>query len=192
MVAILFRGGEEVWSLRKCLGSEDQHTVFEGEVTGMILAAELIRVEGYVCTVAIGTDGQAAIWATTSTRRALGQHLLAKLQNHLVLVQHACGDVAIILRWTPGHNGIHENERVDEEAKRATGGESSPVCLLPNACRGAIPVSRSLVCQNHLQMIKGKATEFLEKSLRYTWLMQIDTSMPLSRFRKITQDLPHA
>jgi len=97
--------------------------------------------------------------------------------------------VAIILRWTPGHGGIHENKRVDEEAKQATSSESSPVCLLPKACRGAISVSRSAVCKSHLQMTKGKATEFLVKSLRYMWLTQVDASMPSPRFRKTTQDL---
>ena len=61
--------------LRKCLGSEGQHTVFEGQVMGMILVVELIRVEGYVCTVAIGADSQVAIWVTASTRGASGQHI---------------------------------------------------------------------------------------------------------------------
>jgi len=58
--AILFRDGEEVWSLRKCLGPESQHTVFKGEVMGMILVADLIRAEGHVHSVAIGVDSQAA------------------------------------------------------------------------------------------------------------------------------------
>src|SRR5882724_7207549 len=72
-----------------------------------------------------------------------GQHLLAKLQAHLTLAQCKCGNMGFVLRWTPGHNGIHKNKRADEEAKRAGSSKSSPVCLLPKACRGDIPVSRS-------------------------------------------------
>ena len=87
VVAILFRDGDEVWLLRKCLGSEGQHTVFEGKVMGMILAVELIRAEGYMHSVAIGVDSQAALQATTGTRGTSGQHLLAKLQAHLALAQ---------------------------------------------------------------------------------------------------------
>jgi len=59
VVAILFRDGEEVWLLRKCLGPENQHMVFEGKVTGMILAVELIRMEGHMHSVVRGADSQA-------------------------------------------------------------------------------------------------------------------------------------
>jgi len=65
----------------------------------------------------IGVDSQAALWVTMGTGGTSGQHLLAKLQANLILVQHRCNDVGIVLRWTPGHDGVHENERVDEEAK---------------------------------------------------------------------------
>ena len=65
---------------------------------------------------------------------ASGQHLLAKLQDHMEIVQCGCREAEIALRWVPGHGGICDNERVDEEAKRAYGGDSSPVFLLPKAC----------------------------------------------------------
>jgi len=65
----------------------------------------------------IGVDSQAALWVTMGTGGTSGQHLLAKLQAHLTLAQHRSSDMGIILRWTPGHDGIYENERADEEAK---------------------------------------------------------------------------
>jgi len=117
VAAILFRDGEAVQSLRKCLGLENQHTVFEGKVMGMILVAELIRAEGHVRSTVIGVDSQAALWATVGTGGTSGQHLLAKLQAHLALAQCRCSNAGIVLTWTPGHDGIHKNKRADEEAK---------------------------------------------------------------------------
>ena len=108
---------EVVQSLRKCLGLENQHTVFEGKVMGMILVAELIRAEGHVRSTVIGVDSQAALWATVGTGGTSGQHLLAKLQAHLALAQCRCSNAGIVLTWTPGHDGIHKNKRADEEAK---------------------------------------------------------------------------
>jgi len=43
--AVLFRNREERGVLRKDLGKENEHTVFEAEVMGLALAAELIRAE---------------------------------------------------------------------------------------------------------------------------------------------------
>jgi len=111
----------------------------------MLPAAELVRAEGYMNTAVIDVNSQVAIWVTGSTRGSSGQHLLTKLQEPLALAQCRCREVAIILRWIPGHDIIHENERADEEAKRATGGDSSPACLLPKACRGAFQ-SADLQC----------------------------------------------
>ena len=144
VAVVLFRNREEIRELRKQIGPEDQHTIFEGEVVGMLLAAELIRAEGYVDMEVIGINShsQVAIWVTGSTRGSSGQHLLTKLHDHMALAQCRCGEVAIVLRWIPGHEGLHENERVDEEAKKAARGDSSPACLLPQTCRGYILISR--------------------------------------------------
>jgi len=43
--AVLFKQGEEVCVLRKHMGDECRHTVFEAEGVGITLAAELINRE---------------------------------------------------------------------------------------------------------------------------------------------------
>ncbi|KAG1888284.1 hypothetical protein F4604DRAFT_1674658 [Suillus subluteus] len=64
--AVLMRGGEVVKEKRFHLGSDREHTVYEGEIVGMILAVELLREERGGGTMALGVDNQAAISATNA------------------------------------------------------------------------------------------------------------------------------
>ena len=45
----------------------------------------------------------------------------------------------VVLRWTPGHVGIVENEQADEKVKRVARGNYSLSNQLPKVCRGQIP-----------------------------------------------------
>ena len=58
---VMFKKGEEQCILRKHIGDEFQHTVYEAEVIGLTLAAELIRQERFIEAAVIGADNQAAI-----------------------------------------------------------------------------------------------------------------------------------
>ena len=40
---------------------------------------------------------------------------------------HPTGTTKFVLKWVVAHKGVAGNERVDEEAKRAVQGESSPL-----------------------------------------------------------------
>jgi len=42
----------------KVLGREDRHTIFEAELLGLSLAAEMLKDEGQVGSVMIGVDSQ--------------------------------------------------------------------------------------------------------------------------------------
>ena len=70
--------------------------------------------------------------------------------------------IEIILRWTPGHEGITGNEWEDKEAKRAAKGESSEKSRLPTACRGEMPCSQLAACQDHRKRINEKSREWFE------------------------------
>ena len=59
--AMMFKHGEEVCTLRKHIGDEYHHTVYEAEVIGLTLAAKLIAREPSVETTMIGANNQAAI-----------------------------------------------------------------------------------------------------------------------------------
>jgi len=54
-VAVLFRRGVEVKSVRKHLGRDDEHTVFEAEMVGLTLVAELVKTES--CQLSYGQPG---------------------------------------------------------------------------------------------------------------------------------------
>ena len=59
--AVMFKQGVERQVLRKHVGAESQHTVYEAEVIGLTLAAELIEREGFIEASIIGADNQAVI-----------------------------------------------------------------------------------------------------------------------------------
>ena len=65
------------------LGSDAMHTVFEGELTGILLAVHLICDYLHVKTVLIAVDNQAAIAALTNWSWQPGQYLVNKI--HTVL-----------------------------------------------------------------------------------------------------------
>ena len=56
--AMMFRQGEEVCTLRKHIGDECHHTVYEAEVIGLTLAAKLIAREHFAENTIIGADNQ--------------------------------------------------------------------------------------------------------------------------------------
>jgi hypothetical protein len=75
--AVLMGGGVEVEALRFHLGSVKNHTVYEGELVGMVLAVELLRKEaGRRDSMALGTDNQAAIRVTQAFNSKSGHYLM--------------------------------------------------------------------------------------------------------------------
>jgi len=87
-VAVLYRDGSERRMLRVHLGSDEEHTVFEGELVGLLLATELIIEERGVRTATIGADNQAAIQAMKSSTGAPGYHLVDRLHEQMTVIQH--------------------------------------------------------------------------------------------------------
>ncbi|KIK35404.1 hypothetical protein CY34DRAFT_43728, partial [Suillus luteus UH-Slu-Lm8-n1] len=96
-------------------------TVYEAELAGMILAIQILREEGggRGDAMALGVDNQAAILTTTSFQSRPGHYLADIFHDDLRnLLPHEDGR-KLIVRWTPGHEGIPGNEAADEEAKKA-------------------------------------------------------------------------
>jgi len=136
-------------------------------------------------------DSQVALW---TTGLLVGHQASSYWPNcRPTLCWHSAG-AAMWVSPSGGHQATMGSMRT----KGGQGGQVShqwqvkPCMPAAQGLQGAIPVSKSAVQQRHLQMIKSKATEFLAKSPRYMQLTQIDLSMPLSRFRKTTQNLPWA
>jgi ribonuclease HI len=117
--AVLLRNGEVERTKRVYLGSDQEHTVYEGEMVGMILAIELLKEEGGSGSMALGVDNQAAIWATKAFVSKPGHYLMDKFHDDLRKLIPAHDERKLIVRWTPGHHGIPGNEAADEHAKMA-------------------------------------------------------------------------
>lgn len=81
--AVLIRNGEVVGTKKFYLGGDQEHTVYEGELVGMILAIELLKEEGGEGSMALGIDNQAAIWATKAFVSKPGHYLMDKFHDDL-------------------------------------------------------------------------------------------------------------
>ena len=101
------------------------------------------------------------------------------------------GGLRLEFRWTPSHEGICENLKVDLEVWSAMRGDSSPDSQLPKLCRGILPGGRLGAQQNHLKEVKGRAVESVARSLRCLRIRE-DPSVLALRFRKDTEELTHS
>jgi len=70
--AVMFKQGEEQLILRKHIGDEFQHTLYEAEVIGLTLVAKLIKRERIVKATIIRVDNQAEIQALENMKGAPG------------------------------------------------------------------------------------------------------------------------
>jgi len=118
VAAVLYRGGEEKCSIRKFMGSEERHMVFKAELLGLSLAVEMVKGERQVWSLTIRVDSQAAMHAIGHRRAIPGQHLVEAFHEQVAAVWNKHPSIEIRVRWTPGHEGIQGNERVDREANR--------------------------------------------------------------------------
>ncbi|KAG2043295.1 hypothetical protein BDR03DRAFT_812345, partial [Suillus americanus] len=81
--AVLMRGKQMIREKKFYLGTETQHTVYEAEIIGMILAVQLLREEGRKGTMSLGVDNQAAIIAVGTFHSQPGHYLVDKFHNDL-------------------------------------------------------------------------------------------------------------
>jgi len=115
---VLYQQGREKAVLRYRLGTKGQHTVYEGECVGTVMGVKLILKEWNVRTATICIDSQATIKATRLIKPVSGHYIIDVLHWEIQALQKRQRGIQITIRWTPGHEGIEGNERVDEEAKK--------------------------------------------------------------------------
>jgi len=81
--AILRRKGHTVKSIQMHLGKDTDHTVYEGEVIGLILAIELLKNTQRPQLVSLALDNQAAIRASVTSKPGPGQYLWNAFHTNL-------------------------------------------------------------------------------------------------------------
>ncbi|KAG2133232.1 uncharacterized protein EDB93DRAFT_1093380 [Suillus bovinus] len=99
------------------LGKEEDHTVYEAEIVGVILAVELLREAGGKGTMALGVDNQAAIRSTSTFQSQPGHYLVDKFLDNLRSLLPNEDRQKLTIWWTPGHKGIAGNKAADIQAK---------------------------------------------------------------------------
>ncbi|KAG2343436.1 hypothetical protein BDR05DRAFT_850943, partial [Suillus weaverae] len=94
----------------------------------------------------------------------------------------------LIIWWSASHIGIPGNEAADEQAKRATRGESSEPHTLPSSLCNAdntlvtLPCSKSAIKQSFRSTIALESASIYQTSPRYARFKEIDPSFPSKQF----------
>ena len=70
--------------MRRYLGTEDGHTVFEAELVGVVMGTHMTSEHVAELGIAICLENQAAISTTTTEKQTAGQYLINEFQKKLV------------------------------------------------------------------------------------------------------------
>lgn len=176
--------------LRFFLGPSEEHTVYEAEIVGELLGAELLRRERTVSRTSIAADNKPSLQASRLRRPAAGHYLMDELHSRVDAALRKHPNLDLTLRWVPGHVDIVGNEIADQEAKKAANGVSSDPSRLPRILRKPLPASRSAVKQAFEAKLKERAKEAWKSSTRYTRISAIDQSLPGPSFGKMISGIP--
>lgn len=107
---------------RARLGHLSAHTVFEGELFGIVLALRIITELPEVVDAAICLDNQSAIVRAHKPRPKSGQILTTAIHDAVERIRADRPDFRLRLVWVPGHNDVDGNELADLHAKKASAG----------------------------------------------------------------------
>jgi ribonuclease HI len=189
--AVLYRKGEhnEHSSLTLHLGKLTEHTTYEAEVAGAILATWLLcSIPGHAhLSVIIYTDNQALIRSLPKCTSGPGHYLTNTLRTAI-----NTSSKSLQINWISGHSKVQGNERADELAKLAAQGQSSPATDLPPLLRHRLPLSAAAEKQAYAAEINTMWNEQWQSSPRRMRMEQIDKAFPFKKFRKIQNDLTRA
>jgi len=188
--AILYRGGKRISTLRYRLGNATEHTVYEGEIVGMILGLALISKEAQVTEVSMGVDNQAAIRATGGRKPTPSHYLMDRFHQELADTARKHPALRLTIRWTPGHSDIEGNEAVDIQAKRAAEGETSGERRIPRVLCDRLPTSKSATQQKNNEMLKKKAGKVWATTQQYNRINALVPNIQKRRHQETIRKLP--
>jgi ribonuclease HI len=167
----------------------DEHTVFESEVVGTILALDIIKGTPRLTSVDIFTDCQPTIIALTSPKPQPGQYLLEtfhQLHRHLL---RAWPTLKVRLHWVPAHIGIAGNEAVNARTKEAAQGSSSPLSSRITLFESPLPTSKSAALAAGAKVFQERWLAEWSSSPCYTRLSLFDNPKPSNALSRLYANL---
>jgi len=188
--AVLYRGDTEKGQLRYCLGTAEEHTVYEGECVGILLGLELIKRQRNMRKVTMYIDSQAAIQATMSNKPAPGHYLLDEVHKQYGALQKIHGNMEMVIWWSPGHVGIPGNEAADKAARKAAEGQVTTLRRLPRLLHEELPHSKSAARQTDRRKLKEVAATLWKRSTRYTRINYLVPGLPRQSYFRAIAKLP--
>ena len=211
--AVLYINSIERHSLQYHLGLDTEHTVYEAEIAGLLLALHLLSslMSSPCSPVIIGSDSQATIRVLMNQRSHPVHHLLNHihtLAEHLhathyklrhpstpLSAKQLCADyqhdvLDLQIHWTPGHVDFPPNERADAVAKSTAAGTSSPSRLLPPFLhRKPLPHSIPALRHTNLTQLHYEWKRRWKRSPRFRYTSRIDNSLPSNSYLKLINGL---
>ena len=161
-------------SLHFRLGNADQHTVYEGEATSILLASHLILRETHVQSVNIYVDNCALIIAILLTKPTPGHYLIDAFHKAVKVIKNKMPGISIQNKWIPAHEDVEGNKKVDSLAKKAITNNSSDLSKLPKLLTSPLPFSSSAAKQAFRSKTKCKMQEVWSTSPHFTYMSNMD------------------
>ena len=187
--AMLYREGTSPRVLRYSLGTLVQHTTYEAEAVGLLLALHLLRRARDVRKATIHIDNQAVINLLSIHKPKSAQYLIDKIFQQIDnLWERATHPTyALEIMWIKGHSSSVGNEEVDREAKKAAEGNSSRIGALPSLlAEGSLPLSVIAMRQAFAAKLWHMWKTNWKESPRFVKFAKIDSKMPSMGFKHLT------
>lgn len=188
--AILRRDDKPDRTMTCYLGTLEEHTVYEGEVAGLLMAAELLRTETEPFDwVAVGTDNQASLGAPSRFDSHPGHHLVDAFREVMdTVIAKSDPPPKITFNWVPAHISIEGNELANQAAKRASQKKRlTRKSKLPHHLQSPLPRSLSAIRQAFNKALKIRARKHWRNSPRFARTRSIDPKMPSKHFLDATR-----
>lgn len=194
--AVMYINQVESQSLWVHLGPSINHTVYEGELTGLCLALHIFSSLPFTMRsqIIIGTDNQVAIKALSNQKPHPAHYLLDHIHALTETLHPKLKRTSNIqIHWTLGHRDFAPNEKADSLAKRAAEGSSSATNRLPRFLRNtSLPSSIPATRQEHLTHLRKTWKARWKKSPRFSLSHSIDKSLPSNNFLQLVDKLPRS
>ena len=193
---VLSREGKSSRTLRFRLGELTVHTMFEAETVGVLLALHLLRCTPNVRRGTIHLDNQAVIESLHIHKPRPVQYLTDEIIHQVDSIWQRATHPSFRLEilWVRGHSDSMGNERVDQEAKKASKGTTSKESLLPcflTECE-SLPQSMTAIWQAYVTQVTQMWSDNWRSSPHYPKLDKIDPKMLSKGFRVLTTELSRA